>query len=116
VLLFSSLAGLSTRNLPTSESASKTIVLNVGINICTKLWWCIFRIEKVVNVYLLYSTEVHEKKILKSNGFGYFHISNQKREVYNFLCSVDRSSLYNLVNETNLSHTFILSVFCQFYL
>ena len=31
------------------------------------------------------------------------------------LCSVDRASLYNLVNETNLVHN-ILCIFRQFYL
>jgi hypothetical protein len=31
------------------------------------------------------------------------------------LCSVDRASLNNLVNETHLVHN-ILSIFCQFYL
>jgi len=31
------------------------------------------------------------------------------------LCSVDRASLYNLVNETSLVHK-ILSIFRQFYL
>jgi len=61
-------------------------------------------------------TAVHEKKRLKSNRLRYFHISNQKREVDHFLCSVDRSSLYNLVNETKLAQAFILSVFRQFYL
>ena len=34
---------------------------------------------------------------------------------FNFLCSVDRASLYNLVNETNMVHN-ILSIFRQFYL
>ena len=33
-----------------------------------------------------------------------------------FLCSVDSASLYNLVNETNLVHAFIRSVFRQLYL
>jgi len=31
-----------------------------------------------------------------------------------FLCSLDRASLYNLVNETNLVHN-ILSILRQFY-
>ena len=59
---------------------------------------------------------VHEKKRLTSNGLGYFHISHQKKEVDHFLCSVDTSSLYNPVNETNLVHAFIHSVLHQFYL
>jgi hypothetical protein len=32
------------------------------------------------------------------------------------LCSVDRASLYNLVNETNFGAQNIFSVFRQFYL
>jgi hypothetical protein len=33
---------------------------------------------------------------------------------YQTLCSVDRASLHNLVNEPNLVHN-ILSMFCQFF-
>jgi len=39
----------------------------------------------------------------------YFHIRS-------ILCFVDRASLYNLVNKTNLVHIFILSIFINLYM
>ena len=43
------------------------------------------------------------------------HKNKQLLLCQKILCSVDRPSLYNLVNKTNLVHN-ILCIFCQFYL
>jgi len=76
-----------------------------------------FRIVIEVHVNLLYcDSSAREKKIEKQWVRVLPYLPSKKRCRQFFLCSVDCASLYNLVNETNLLHAFILSVFHQFYL